>query len=291
MNVRIKMIVYGVMLVNSIVAQMETTEFRLADAEPNEGIVDSKQMIHSARVGDVNTMQAVLNKGVDVNHIEKRSYTALIAASAAGDFEMVQFLLDDGADVDLRDSDGDTALMKAMKNNHLEIMAILLEKASVADIDRVECFLETSSSDDSYAAASMVLAGSRKPESKVAKNIEGDYVIDIDDYDSLMKLMIGEHYYEKNPQFQQLGTEHFLRSIKYGFIFTGGKIFITKDVFPQGGQTILDIWFVKKESATEMELINIRSKTSSTVKQISESKIQWVNMTDGESQIFPFKRL
>ncbi len=72
-------------------------------------------------------VQALLDKGVDVNAKDNHGFTALIWAAKGGHTEAVQALLDKGADVNARDNTGKTALMIAASRGHKEIVQLLKE--------------------------------------------------------------------------------------------------------------------------------------------------------------------
>jgi hypothetical protein len=64
----------------------------------------------------------LLQKGADLNHVDREGRTALIAASHTGCVKTVEVLLDHEASVNHADSDGRTALavciMSESLNNH-----------------------------------------------------------------------------------------------------------------------------------------------------------------------------
>ena len=65
----------------------------------------------------------LLQKGADLNHMDREGRTALIAAAHTGCVKTVEVLLDHKASVDHADSDGRTALavciLSESLNNHL----------------------------------------------------------------------------------------------------------------------------------------------------------------------------
>jgi ankyrin repeat protein len=63
--------------------------------------------------------------------------SALMFATSAGGERFVQALLDKGADVELRDGDGNTALMLAAKNGLMDILQVFLNHKN-ASLDRVD---------------------------------------------------------------------------------------------------------------------------------------------------------
>jgi len=90
--------------------------------------VDTRDdLVEAARHGDIASVQALLDKGADVNARDERGCTALMWASMFGYREVAQALLDKGADVGY-------TLKSASQNGHLEIVKALLMKG--ADVRR-----------------------------------------------------------------------------------------------------------------------------------------------------------
>lgn len=79
----------------------------------------------AADKGNIETVQALLAKGADVN-TENDGNTALMLAAMNGHAEIVQALLAKGADVNVKANNSDTALMEAAADGHTEIVQALL---------------------------------------------------------------------------------------------------------------------------------------------------------------------
>ena len=73
-------------------------------------------------------VQALLDKGAEVNAKTNNGVTALMSGLRAGHLDVVQALLAKGAEVDAKANDGVTALMLASVNGHLEVVQALLAK-------------------------------------------------------------------------------------------------------------------------------------------------------------------
>src|SRR5262245_12459671 len=77
---------------------------------------DVIELIQASTRGETEKVQALLNRGVDVNSKHPLNWwTPLMAASLYGKVETVQFLIQAGADMDMRDKNRSTALMKAVQ--------------------------------------------------------------------------------------------------------------------------------------------------------------------------------
>ncbi|KAH6972639.1 hypothetical protein EDB80DRAFT_360245 [Ilyonectria destructans] len=77
-----------------------------------------------------NTVQMLLEKGVDVNAKGGRYGSALQAASAKGYDKIVQLLLEKGADVNAKGGSYESALQVASERGHDKIVQLLLEKGA-----------------------------------------------------------------------------------------------------------------------------------------------------------------
>jgi len=86
--------------------------------------------------GDSKAVQALLDKGADVNEKNKHGWTVLMMAAWRGDSKTVQALLDKGADVNEKDIYGTTALMMAAENGHTETVQVLLDKGAEENAKR-----------------------------------------------------------------------------------------------------------------------------------------------------------
>ena len=87
-------------------------------------------MIPAAERGHVDYVRRVVTTGIDVNHVNRLGWTALLEAVILGDGgeahqEIVRILLAAGADPSIADSDGVTALEHARAKGHDEIAALL----------------------------------------------------------------------------------------------------------------------------------------------------------------------
>ncbi len=87
---------------------------------------ENKALINAAKKGDVDALQALLGKGVDINTKDRYGMTPLILAAFGGHYNMVEILIDNGADVDAEDKDGNTALLVALNHGHNEIVKLLM---------------------------------------------------------------------------------------------------------------------------------------------------------------------
>lgn len=103
-------------------------------------VSDDRLLMDAVKSGNVEEVQSLLNKGVDVNvRVETMdSPTPLMKASEGGNLEVVKLLVGKGANVNATDHSGETPLMYASRGGHLEIMKLLIEKG--ADVNAQEWY-------------------------------------------------------------------------------------------------------------------------------------------------------
>jgi len=87
----------------------------------------------AAKSGDLEQIQRLIVKGVDVNAHTTRNETPLIIASLAGKGEVVNYLLQRGADINARSASGLTALHAAAYAGQAEIVSLLVAKGAAVN--------------------------------------------------------------------------------------------------------------------------------------------------------------
>jgi uncharacterized protein len=92
-----------------------------------------KAFLQSAYAGNLEEVQVLVGKGVDVNLRDQKKRTPLILAAYNGHTPVVEFLVSNGADINAGDSDKQTALMYASKRAFNETAALLLAKGAEVD--------------------------------------------------------------------------------------------------------------------------------------------------------------
>ena len=94
------------------------------------GEEEDDELINASYNGHTETVTRLLEKGADMNAIDKYGRTALIMAIQNGHTEIVTRLLEKGANVNAKNSYGVTALHIASREGHTDIVAMLLEKGA-----------------------------------------------------------------------------------------------------------------------------------------------------------------
>lgn len=117
--------------VTGSVAMLET----LLPARPDLGLVNrfgGVSVIPASERGHVDYVRRVVSTGIDIDHVNRLGWTALLEAVVLGDGgerhqEVVRILLDAGADASIADRDGVTALEHAERSGYEEMARILRE--------------------------------------------------------------------------------------------------------------------------------------------------------------------
>ena len=120
------------------------TSFNIDELE----ILNTVALHEVARGGNIEALQFLLDRGIDVNstHYLLEGYdagcTALMAAVSSTQVSMIEYLLSVGADVNLQDDIGQTALMIAVNHSSMILVKKLL--AAGANKDLKDCNGSTS---------------------------------------------------------------------------------------------------------------------------------------------------
>ena len=77
--------------------------------------------------GDLQTVEKLLNKGIDVNSVDKYGYNLLMTALSVDKFEMASFLIDKGADVNQESKLESKPLEFAIQSKNVAIVQKLVE--------------------------------------------------------------------------------------------------------------------------------------------------------------------
>jgi hypothetical protein len=107
-----------------------------------------KDLLAAARKGDVETVRALLDNGLDVNSKTESGATALFFACDLGNLDLVKLLLDRGADVNAVDTSYHaSALAWAMQKDRLDIMKVLLEHGAKSPGDVLKAGVQNGNRD------------------------------------------------------------------------------------------------------------------------------------------------
>jgi ankyrin repeat protein len=89
-------------------------------------------LIQASMEDHLDVVQTLLAKGADINAKNRSGESALKVASMLGYSDVVQLLIAKGADVNAKDNDGLSAIMSAAKEGNLDVVEIL-ERAGAKD--------------------------------------------------------------------------------------------------------------------------------------------------------------
>jgi hypothetical protein len=92
------------------------------------------KFIQSAKLGDAEAIESMLNSGFSPNVKNRSGRTALMEAASVGQGEIVKLLLQRGADTNAQDKDGRTALMRAAITGQTDIAQLLVARQADVNI-------------------------------------------------------------------------------------------------------------------------------------------------------------
>ncbi len=92
--------------------------------------VKGTPLLPAAEAGSIEIVTELLKAGADVDVQNRSKRSALLLAARKGHLEVVKILIDAKAKLDLKDKDGMTPLLAAAKQAHSEMVAMLLEKGA-----------------------------------------------------------------------------------------------------------------------------------------------------------------
>jgi hypothetical protein len=90
-----------------------------------KGPCAAEHLSYSAATGDLATVKALLDRGVDVNARNTNGTTALYGAAVEGQVAVIEYLLGNGADKDIRNSVGQSVVEAARSMNHADAVHLL----------------------------------------------------------------------------------------------------------------------------------------------------------------------
>ncbi|HVN98020.1 MAG TPA: ankyrin repeat domain-containing protein [Syntrophorhabdaceae bacterium] len=98
--------------------------------EQIEAPIHPSDLVSAARGGNIETVNMLLAKGLDVNVKDGKGYPIIILAAMNGHTETVKVLLDKGANINARGDHNSTALMLSAMGGHDETVKLLIDRGS-----------------------------------------------------------------------------------------------------------------------------------------------------------------
>lgn len=86
---------------------------------------ESKALIYLSKMNQNKRIEKFVNRGADVNYIDKNGDTSLIIASKNANLELAKFLLDHGALVNIKNKQGLSAIDYAQKASDNRLISLL----------------------------------------------------------------------------------------------------------------------------------------------------------------------
>ena len=87
-------------------------------------------LMSASYIGDIETVQSLIDAGSEVNASSFFRVTALMAASGSGHDEVAKLLIEKGAEVNVAELGGWTPLMYASGPGYIETVKLLIEKGA-----------------------------------------------------------------------------------------------------------------------------------------------------------------
>ncbi len=82
----------------------------------------------AVREGHLDIAMLLIDRGAEIDVLDRKDFTPLHNAAWNGNLEMVQLLLEAGADIEASTYDGDTPLKLAQNNDQAKVAEFILEK-------------------------------------------------------------------------------------------------------------------------------------------------------------------
>lgn len=103
------------------------------------GCITMTPLTNAAKDGNISTMNALLDKGANVNEVSSGRWSSMPLHWALVDdnknsYEVVKLLISKGADVNARNSEGQTPLILAATNNRIELCKILVNAGALVNV-------------------------------------------------------------------------------------------------------------------------------------------------------------
>ena len=99
---------------------------------PNLGHTDdmTKELLEAAKSGNVNSLEALISKGADVNSTDSSGNTPLNMAAKFEHIECAKSLLNSGADINLRNFENFSPLMWPAENGNLKMVELFIKNGA-----------------------------------------------------------------------------------------------------------------------------------------------------------------
>lgn len=86
-----------------------------------------EQYFQAVKQGDTDKITSLLEKGIDINSVDKKGRTAVMIATYANDVETVGILIEKGADIHIQDEMKNNPFLYAGAEGFLEILKLTIE--------------------------------------------------------------------------------------------------------------------------------------------------------------------
>lgn len=94
----------------------------------------TSELMSAAKDGNLAAVQAIVQRGSDINEASNKGKRPLMFAASEGKVEVARWLIEQGADVNAADNYGTTALIVAATAGHHDVVKLLLDSGANAQV-------------------------------------------------------------------------------------------------------------------------------------------------------------
>ncbi len=242
--------------------------FESLGLDPAKSTKSGRNALHNLafRSNDVKTLQYFIDKGADVNQVDKDGNTPLINASARGGLEKVKFLANKTKDINSKNKEGFSSFMRAIKYNNMDVVEFLADAGAQIEVK----------ADGVYDLGYHVVDGTRN---------------NLDLFDQKMKFLMSKGYNPKTTQFDGQTLLHVAIS-RQNIEFLKRLIALGIDINAKdaNGQTILHHAAMLSETSDLLKFLiasgadkNVRTEFEESAYDLAmENEILGANITNIE---------
>jgi len=117
-------------LISTLTILMIGSMLHAMDVNPSVQQRLDMKLRYTARTGNMQKVEKLINQGADVNEQNKSGETALMSAAEDGQRDVCELLIAKGANVNAQNNSGETALMKAAYSGHRKVCELLIAKGA-----------------------------------------------------------------------------------------------------------------------------------------------------------------
>ncbi len=122
--------ILGAIIAGTLIPHCTKSPHHVQKTDVTSSFQDRLSFIEAAKQGNISVIESLLNKGIDINTIDKDGNTALIEATRHNQRACIQKLIEKGSKVNIKNNDGWTALIVASQNGYKTIAELLIKNGA-----------------------------------------------------------------------------------------------------------------------------------------------------------------